>query len=125
MKLMFTENDIKKMVAKSVKKTILETIDRMELSKLLQGFGNNGNVGMSQMNLVGQIFGEIYGEDAKNEAFSSRNTYDAMVQVINNGTPEQERNFREAIGGWDVPDDMMYAINECVNKVVTKKLRNG
>ena len=72
----------------------------------------------------GEIFGEIYGEDAKNEVFSSRNTYDAMVQVINNGTPEQEQNFREAMGGWDVPDDMIYAINECVNKVVTRKLRN-
>lgn len=119
MKVKITESDIKRMVSESVKKTILETIDKMELSELIHSMEDTNN--LTSQELI-QLFGDIYGQDAARTAFSTRDMYGAMAQIINSGTPEQEQNFRESIGGWEVPDDMMYAINECVNRVVTKKL---
>ena len=115
MKVKITESDIKKMVAESVKKTILESMEKLELRDLV------GNMNSKD---VLPAFIDIYGQEASNALSSSMDMYGTMAQIINSGTPEQEQSFRQRISGegWDVPDDMMYAINECVNRVVTKRL---
>ena len=119
MKIKITESDIKKMVSKSVVNALCESMDALSVGELINGDGV-----MSQDVLP--AFVEIYGDEARNAISTARGNYNEIISnFINNGTPEQEEAFRQRVtgDGWDVPDDMMYAINECVNRVVDRKLR--
>ena len=120
MKVRITENDIKKMVAESVKRTILETVSLMETDEFIDGIPDE------EMRYFIPAFVDVYGDEARRAISSSHSTKDTINYFINNGTPEQKEQFNARIGeyknGIDVPADMMPKIYECVNRVVTKRL---
>jgi len=120
MKVKITESDIKKMVAESVKKTILETVSLMETDEFIDGIPDE------EMRYFIPAFVDVYGDEARRAISSSHSTKDTINYFINNGTPEQKEQFNARIGeyknGIDVPADMMPKIYECVNRVVTKRL---
>ena len=117
MKERLNENTVKQMVYETVKRCIFENMDPAELIR------------QSQLNSqdVFEIVRIVFGDDAAQQAMSSRNSLGAMVDIYNAGTPEQQKEFMDRLQSGDagidfeLGDDVDAMLRESVSRVVNEQ----